>query len=71
MSATDRAFDAMKAIFVYREQMADLRSDMGELGQSVRALAASHANLRDRVSRIEGYLGGVAGGGANFPLLEQ
>ena len=71
MSATDRAFDAMKAIFVYREQMADLRSDMGELGQSVRALAASHANLRDRVSRIEGYLRGVAGGGVNFPLLEQ
>ncbi|MDP3677426.1 MAG: hypothetical protein Q8R44_20400 [Novosphingobium sp.] len=71
MSATDRAFDAVKAIFVYREQMADLRSDLGELGQSVRALAASHANLRDRVSRIEGFLAGVGGGVANFPMLEQ
>ena len=71
MSATERAFDAVKAIFVYREQMADLRSDLGELGQSVRALAASHANLRDRVSRIEGYLGGLGAGKPSFPLLEQ
>jgi hypothetical protein len=71
VSATDRAFDAVKAIFVYREQMAELRSDLGDLGQSVRALAASHATLRARVSRIEGYLAGVSKSGTQFPLLEQ
>ena len=71
MSATDRAFDAVKAIFVYREQMADLRGDMSDLGQSVRALAASHANLRDRVSRIEGFLGRFGQGGSDLPLLDQ
>jgi hypothetical protein len=59
MSATDRALDAMKSVFTYREQIASLRQDLTELGSSMRALANSHAQLRDRVSRIEGYLGRV------------
>lgn len=63
MSATDRTLDTLKAVFTYRQQMADLRQDLKELGGSMRDLAASHANLRDRVSRIEGFLGRVGGGG--------
>lgn len=70
MSGTERAFDTLKAIFSYREQMADLREDLKDLGESMRALAASHANLRDRVSRIEGYLGRVGPHDGNLPRLE-
>ena len=70
MSATERALDALKAVFTYRQQMADLRADLKELGESMRALANSHAQLRDRVSRIEGYLGRVGGTRHDLPRIE-
>ena len=69
MSATERALEGLKAVFTYREQMTALREDMKELAGSMRNLAASHAQLRDRVSRIEGYLGRVGAGG--LPRIEQ
>lgn len=74
MSATERAFDTIKAVFTYRDQMAELRADMAEQGQSIRRLAASHAHLRERVNQIEGYLKGATGqpfSTSNLPQLEQ
>jgi len=69
MSTADRALDAVKGVFTYREQIANLRQDLKDLGASMRDLAASHAQLRDRVSRIEGYLGRV--GQSDLPRLPQ
>ena len=67
MSAADRALDAVKGVFTYREQITNLRQDLKDLGGSMRDLAASHAQLRDRV--IEGYLGRV--GGSDLPRLPE
>ena len=61
MSATESAFATLKSVFTYREQMAALREDLKELGRSMSALAASHANLRDRVNHIEGYIKAATG----------
>lgn len=69
MSAADRALDTVKGVFTFREQIANLRQDLKDLGGSMRDLAASHAQLRDRVSRIEGYLGRV--GETDLPRLPQ
>lgn len=60
MSAGEKAFGVIKAVFTMKDQLDDLGKDLATLGQGVARLAEAHADLRDRVSRLEGVVEGAA-----------
>ncbi|MEO6093496.1 MAG: hypothetical protein ABIT04_12840 [Novosphingobium sp.] len=58
MSAAEKALGMIKAVLTYQERFDKLERNLCELSDRLTRLADSHANLRDRVSAIEGYLRG-------------
>lgn len=60
MSATDKGFGLLRAIFSYEERLKGIDKEIALLAASVSQLARSHADLSDRVARMEGFLEGAA-----------
>jgi hypothetical protein len=60
MSAGEKAFGVIKAVFTMKDQLDDLGKDVEGLSDRFVRLAEAHAELRDRVSRVEGVLEGAA-----------
>ena len=60
MPVAERTWGAFKSFVLYQETIKAMREDMAALARDVSALGNAHADLRDRVSRIEGVLEGAA-----------
>lgn len=60
MSVSERTWGAFKSFVLYQETIKAIRDDMAALARDVAALGRAHADLRDRVSRLEGVIDGVA-----------
>ena len=60
MSATGKALTAIKAILTIKEQLDALGRDVAALNARLSGLATARADLRDRVSRLEGVIEGAA-----------
>ena len=54
MSVLDRALSAIKDVMLLREQMKDLRGEVGALGGDMAGLVGDIRDLDRRVSRLEG-----------------
>jgi len=67
MSATEKTFGVLKAVFVYQETIKAIREDMTALAMDVGALSRAHASLAERVARIEGMIEGAAMAGSLRP----
>jgi hypothetical protein len=61
MSATEKAFNALKSILTHQERMDGLEGKIVAIGGRLERLAESHVALRERVSEIEGYLKAATG----------
>ncbi|MBX7480959.1 hypothetical protein [Qipengyuania qiaonensis] len=72
MSAFDRAYNAVKTVMLSNEKFDRLEEELRALGQDVSSLAYSHAELAQRVARIEGFVeGAAAAGAARQPRIES
>lgn len=60
MSALGGAMQAIRSVLLLQEKVAALNWTVEAQGQSLAQLADAHADLRDRVSRLEGVMDGVA-----------
>jgi hypothetical protein len=70
VSGAEKAFKAIRAVLNFQERMDGLDGKLGELSGRLARLADSHVALRDRVSRIEGIIEGVATARAAQPRIE-
>jgi len=59
-SAGEKAVGALKTILTLKDQLDGLGRDMAGLNARLAGLAEAHADLRDRVSRLEGVIEGAA-----------
>ncbi|WP_174278498.1 hypothetical protein [Sphingomonas bacterium] len=60
MAVAERTWGAFKSFVLYQETIKAIRDDMAALSRDVAALSNAHADLRDRISRLEGVIDGVA-----------
>lgn len=60
MPAAEGAWNVLKSLVLYQETIRAVRDDMAALAHDVAALSRAHADLRDRVSRLEGVIEGAA-----------
>lgn len=60
MSAGEKALGFIKTVFTVKDQLDDLGRDQKALNSRLAKLAEAHADLRDRVSRLEGVIEGAA-----------
>ena len=60
MPAAESAWNVLKSLVLYQETMKAVRDDVAALSRDVAALSVAHADLRDRVSRLEGVIEGAA-----------
>jgi hypothetical protein len=60
MSVSEKTWGVFKSFVLYQETLKAVRDDMAALSRDVAALSGAHANLRDRVSRLEGIIEGAA-----------
>lgn len=63
MSSLGEAFSALKNIALLHERVAILRSDVEELNTNVGGLRDYAVSLDTRLSRLEGFIDGVAAAG--------
>ena len=59
MPVAERTWSAFKSFVLYQETIKAIRDDMAALSRDVASLSGAHADLRDRVSRLEGIIDGV------------
>ncbi len=71
MSAFDRAYNAVKTVMLSNERFDRLEEELKAMGQDVSALAGSHADLSERVARVEGFLQGASAARGNPRLRDQ
>jgi len=71
VSAGERAFGVFKTILTLKDQLDGLDRDVAQLGGRLAGLAGAHGDLRDRVSRLEGVIEGVAMAAAQQRRIEQ
>lgn len=64
MSGTEKAFGLLKTWMLVNERFDALDGKLKDLGSDVAALARSHADLAQRVARIEGMIEGAAMAGS-------
>lgn len=62
MTAFGDALGAVKQVILLSERMEAMDKRISALASDVDGLATSTGNLRDRVSRLEGFLEGVGAG---------
>lgn len=60
MSVSESTWGVFKSFVLYQETIKAVRDDMAALARDVGALSGAHADLRDRVSRLEGVIEGAA-----------
>lgn len=60
MSGAEKAFGVIKTIMLMNERFDRLDERNKELAQELGALGRSHAELAERVAKIEGYIRGRA-----------
>ena len=60
MPGAESAWNVLKSLVLYQETIKAVRDDMAALARDVAALSGAHADLRDRVSRLEGIIEGAA-----------
>lgn len=60
MPVAERTWGAFKSFVLYQETIRAIREDMAALSRDIAALSNAHVDLRDRVSRLEGVIDGVA-----------
>ena len=70
MSVAERAFEVIKAVFVYQDTMKAIREDMAALASDVGALGRAHAGLAERIARLEGIIEGAAIANVRQPRIE-
>lgn len=58
MSVGEKAFSLVKTAFTFQERMDRMGDGVEAVAGDLAKLSEAHANLRDRVSTIEGYLQG-------------
>ena len=60
MSGIGDAFRALQAVLLMQNDVRLLKQNAIEQGEKLARLAEAHADLRDRVSRLEGVIEGAA-----------
>lgn len=72
MSAVGDALKALRNVLLLQEDVRRLKDGAITQGEQLARIAEAHANLRDRVSRIEGIIEGaaMAAGRAAAPRIE-
>lgn len=60
MSAFDRIYGGIKAVMLMNERFDRIDNQLRDLGGDLGNLAASHVELAQRVSAIEGYIRGLS-----------
>ena len=60
MSAIGDALKALRTVLLMQEDMRLLKQTAVAQGEQLTRLAQAHGELRDRVSRIEGFIEGAA-----------
>jgi t-SNARE complex subunit (syntaxin) len=64
------AFQALRQVLLIHANVERLERSVGQLGDDVDGLAEAMSNLRDRVSRVEGFIDGATAASRNHPRLE-
>ena len=60
MSSTDSLLAMVKDVLLFREHLANVRTQISGLSGDIIQLAQNHGTLAGRVARIEGFLEGAA-----------
>ncbi|WP_288938389.1 hypothetical protein [uncultured Sphingomonas sp.] len=60
MSTLGDTVKAVRAVLLLQEKLADLTKTVEQQGAKLSQMANAHADLRDRVSRLEGVIEGAA-----------
>ena len=60
MSGFDRVYQGLKAVMMMDERFDRIDIQLRDLADDLDALASSHAELAQRVARIEGFIDGAA-----------
>lgn len=71
MSGAEKAFGVIKTIMMMNERFDRLEEKNKDLAQDLGALGRSHAELAERVAKIEGYIRGRSDQAAVQGRLEQ
>jgi hypothetical protein len=71
MSTLDRIYKGLKAVMLMDERFDRIDAQLRGLGEDFGGLAASHADLAQRVASIEGYIRGRADQAAIQPRLTK
>ena len=59
MSTISDTLKAIRAVLLLQDKVAQLTQTVESQGSRLNRLADAHADLRDRVSRLEGFLDGA------------
>ncbi len=70
MSTVGDALNAIRSVLMLQERIASLGREVEEQGSRLSKLADAHADLRDRVARLEGVIDGVAMAGRQRRIEE-
>jgi hypothetical protein len=71
VSALDRVYKGLKAVMLMDERFDRIDTHLRGLGQDFGSLAASHAELAQRVASLEGYIRGRSDQAAMQPRLPE
>lgn len=67
MSSAEKAYGAIKNIILMNERFDAIQAELRGLSTELADLARSHSDLGQRVSRIEGFIDGVAAASSARP----
>ncbi len=71
MSVFDRAFGAIRSAMLMSDQFEAMKGDLRDLSHDVTDLGRSHADLAQRVARLEGFIEGAAAATGREPRLPK
>lgn len=71
MSVVGDTMKALRNVLLLQEDVRQLKDMAASQGGRMAALAEAHADLRDRVSRLEGLIEGVAMAARRQPRIEE
>ena len=71
MSACGRVFVVIKSAMLMNERFDSIKSDLQKLSGTIAHLSNSHADLAERVARLEGFLEGAVAATGREPRLPK
>jgi hypothetical protein len=71
VSACASAYNALKTVMLVNERFDRIDDQLKSLNGELRLLATSHAELAERVARIEGLIEGMARAAVRQPRLPR